>query len=276
LCKLDRRGTVQIDIDEPATGLAKDDANVSGTVEMFGSLGFCKSLFLPFSNARPLLASRYGHRLPSTLQILEGIIERGHPTPLAAQERKECEPHAARPLKRRSTASRDVLVDNLNKIAELKERAWADDPILFDRAFNAIVAMLEMCRPSGSIHRDALDNELQTDRNLMLSSILRIYEVNTSAPLARLSPEQRHLVKLKEQLGAIGAEPILQRFAALVHKASTTESPTATDAKELWRITRMLLVEPAVLSAAGSMTIDVAVMPRGPDGKLVPAEENKK
>jgi hypothetical protein len=61
-----------------------------------------------------------------------------------------------------------------------------------------------------------------------------------------------------------------------MHKASTTESPTATDAKELWRITRMLLVEPAVLSAAGSMTIDVAVMPRGPDGKLVPAEENKK
>ena len=169
-----------------------------------------------------------------------------------------------------------VVSDNLNKLTELKGRAWADDPILFDRAFNAIVAMLEMCRPPGSIHRGATDNELQADRNVMYNSLIRIYEVNTSAPLARLSPEQRHLVKLKEQLGAIGAEPVLRRFAALAHKASTTESPTTTDAKELWRITRMLLAEPAVLSAAGSMTVDVAVMRRGPDGKLVPVEENKK
>jgi hypothetical protein len=169
-----------------------------------------------------------------------------------------------------------IVSDNLNKIAELKERAWADDPILFDRAFNAIVAMLEMCRPSGSIHRDATENELQADRNVMLNAILRIYEVNTSAPLGRLSPEQRHLVKLKEQLGAIGAEPVLRRFGALAHKASTTESPAATDAKELWRITRLLLAEPAILSAAGSMTVDVTVMRRGPDGKLAPVEENKK
>jgi hypothetical protein len=168
-----------------------------------------------------------------------------------------------------------IVSDNLNKLTELKGRAWAEDPILFDRAFNAIVAMLEMCRPPRSIHRDATDNELQADRNVMLNSILRIYEVDTSVPLARLSPEQRHLVKLKEQLGAIGAEPVLRRFAALVHKASTMESPTATDAKELWHITRMLIAEPAVLSAAGSMTIDVAVM-TGPDGKQVPVEETEK
>lgn len=167
-----------------------------------------------------------------------------------------------------------IVSDNLNRISELKERAWADDPILFDRAFSAIVAMLEMCRPPGSIHRDATDDELQETRDLMVNSIIRIYEVNT-APLARLSPEQRHLVKLKEQLGAIGAELILGRFAALVRKAAGTELPSATDAKELWRITR-ILIQPVVLSAAASMTVNTAVMRPGPDGKLVAVEETKK
>jgi hypothetical protein len=169
-----------------------------------------------------------------------------------------------------------VVSGNLNRIAELKTRPWADDPALFDRAFNAIMTMLEMCRPSGSIHRDATADEVLEARDLMLKSILRIYEVDASVPLARLSPEQRHLAKLKEDFGAIGTAPILQRFAELAHKTRRMESPTPADAKELWRVTRILMAEPQVLSGAGSMIANVSVMRPGPDGKLVPVEEIKK
>ena len=81
-----------------------------------------------------------------------------------------------------------VVSDNLNRLTELKGRAWADDPILFDRAFNAIVAMLEMCRPPGSIHRGATDNELQADRNVMYNSLIRILRSQYISPASKTEP----------------------------------------------------------------------------------------
>jgi hypothetical protein len=152
-----------------------------------------------------------------------------------------------------------IVSDNLNKIVALKGGRWADDPALFDRAFNAIVAMLEMCRPSASISHEATDAEIQQARNLMLNSFIQIYGADSSARFASLSLEQRRLVKLKEELGAIGAEPLLRRFAVLVQKASTTESPTEADAEELWRLLRVFAVSAASLSSS-SPVIDAPTL----------------
>jgi hypothetical protein len=147
-----------------------------------------------------------------------------------------------------------IVSDNLNKIVELKTGRWADNPALFDRAFNAIVAMIEMCRPSGSIFREATDAEIQQARNLMLNSFIQIHGADSSARFASLNLEQRRLVKLKDEMGAIGAEPLLRRFAMLVQKASTTESPTEADTEEMWRLLRVFK------SSAESLTISSPVI----------------
>jgi hypothetical protein len=141
-----------------------------------------------------------------------------------------------------------IVSDNLNKIIELKAGRWVDDPALFDRAFKAIVAMLEMCRPPGSISHEATDAEIQQARNLMLNYFIQIHGADSSARFASLTLEQRRLIKLKEELGAVGAEPLLRRFAVLVHKASTTEPPTKAETEELWRLLRVFNFRPAALT----------------------------
>jgi hypothetical protein len=136
------------------------------------------------------------------------------------------------------------------KIAELSNSPpKADDPALFDRT----VAMLKAFRPSGP---ELMDDDLQQAVTTALNLFMQIKQADSSVPLAKQSQEQRRLVKLKEDLVAVGAEPILQRFAELAQKTRLSEKPpTPLDAEQLWQATR-LLMGTARLSGEGKMSID--------------------
>src|SRR3974390_40252 len=90
----------------------------------------------------------------------------------------ECEAQLNRALVETNVALwplMQLLSDILGKIPEFsKATRWADNYVLFDRAFNAITTMLEMLRPPGPIRQDATDDEKQQWRNLVLNSLFQI------------------------------------------------------------------------------------------------------
>ena len=122
-----------------------------------------------------------------------------------------------------------------------KATRWAEDPALFDRAAAMINAALEMFRPQGSVRRDATDDERHQVRTVMIDLLDKLSKADPSVPLAKQSLEQRRLVKLKEDLGTVGAEPVLQQFTELALKTRTVEKPLWADAERLWQATRLLM-----------------------------------
>jgi hypothetical protein len=155
-----------------------------------------------------------------------------------------------------------LLSDVLAKIPEFSKAArWADNPVLFDRAFNVISTVLEMLRPPGSIRRDATDDERQQWRNIVLSYLIQIRQADPSVPPTKQTREQRRLVKRKEDLGAIGLEPTLQQWVEAAQKTTTQEFPSVPDAVQLWRVTRVLMAPPTTLSGTGSLSVNAEVIP---------------
>jgi hypothetical protein len=123
-----------------------------------------------------------------------------------------------------------------------KATRWAEDPALFDRAAAMINAALEMFRPQGSVCRDATDDERQQVGAVMLDLLDNLSKADPSVPLAKQSLEQRRLVKLKEDLGTVGADRVLQQqFNELARKVRTIENPMHADAAKLWQVTRLLM-----------------------------------
>ena len=176
----------------------------------------------------------------------------------------ECEAQLNRALVDTSTALWPILQllsDVLAKIPEFSKAArWADNPVLFDRAFNVIGTVLEMLRPAGSIRRDATDDERQQWRSIVLSYLIQIRQADPSVPLAKQTREQRRLVKRKEDLGAIGLEPILQQWFEAAHKTITNEFPSVPDAVQLWQVTKLLMAPPVTLSGKGSLSVNAEVI----------------
>jgi hypothetical protein len=138
---------------------------------------------------------------------------------------------------------------------------WVEDPELFNRAVNMFNAALEIFRPTGSKRRDATDQEKDLAIAYVLDHLTSVAKADESVPLPRQSQEQRGLLKSKEELRAVGAEDVVRNAA------------------EIWRQTQRLMAAPVKLSGEGKFIIDaskVSLMRMGPEGKLMPKEEDKK
>ena len=193
----------------------------------------------------------------------------------------ECEAQLNRALVETNVALwplMQLLSDILGKIPEFsKATRWADNYVLFDRAFNAITTMLEMLRPPGPIRQDATDDEKQQWRNLVLNSLFQIGQADASVPPKDQTREQRRLLKRKEDLEATGLGPVLARWAEAARKTTAQEFPTVPQAMDLWRLTRLLMAPPATMSGQSGMILNAEVMRKDPaTGKLVPVSELEK
>jgi hypothetical protein len=143
---------------------------------------------------------------------------------------------------------------------ELKKNArWAEDPALYDRAVNMFNAVLEVCRPQGSVPRRDTQQEKDLAVAYALDLLNSIKNADASVPLKKQTPDQRALLKAAQELQHVGA-------GALVNCAAN-----------LWQATQRLMATPGVFAATANMIANAKVMRKDPvTGNLVPVSELEK
>lgn len=102
-------------------------------------------------------------------------------------------------------------IDSLTRMRTKNPDAWSDDPVLFDQVTRAVAACFELLRPKGELAQaEQLEAENVRRAEFAVAATVReIQTVDPSIPFAKLTPHQRWLALLAEELGPLAEDRMI-------------------------------------------------------------------